>query len=155
MGAISRGLKESGNVLLKGGKKKKALNQSLSLSQMEFGAGEQVEVFTPSVWVSAVNEDCPSFLGWLATKVPGLLMCPDVAGVGKEDCGEWVSDKARWSYQGLHLEGLVSESMENGSHHILGPQIGAKRREEALQLGRHHCKREQRGKHNDTTLWSM
>lgn len=45
--------------------------------------------------------------------------------------------------------------MENGSHHILGPQIGAKRTEEALQLGRHHCKREQRGKHNDTTLWNM
>lgn len=88
MGAISRGLKESGNVFLKGGKKKKALNQSLSLSQTEFGAGEQIEVFTTSVRVSAVNEDCPSFLGWLATKVPVLLMCPDVAGVGKEGCGE-------------------------------------------------------------------
>lgn len=119
------------------GRKKKTLNWSLSLNQIELRVGEQIKIFTKSFWVSVVNGDCHSFFSLLATDILVLPMCPDDAGVGKILWREALAIRPGRVIEAYNLSVWFLRGMENESYHILGPQVGAKveRKEEILNIG--------------------
>lgn len=127
-------------VFMKGRKKKKTLNWSLSLNQIELGFSEQIKIFTKSFWVPVVNGDCHSFFSLLTINILVLLLCPDDAGVGKIPWRGALAVRPGRVIEAYSLSVWFLRGMENESYFILGPQIGTEveREEETLHVASGH-----------------